>query len=124
MMQEGDSSTTESGSSDFPRQPEDEERDRFTRIRRMASVQIPLRCTSDFEVEKMLGSGSYGEVMRVRNKIDHQVYAIKRVAIARGAKIHKRERIMREVYTDHTSLTMSVASSYWSSLHTVPLCNT
>ena len=54
------------------------------RMRRINSVQMPLRCTSDFEVEQLLGSGSYGEVMRVVNKIDNQVYAIKRVAISVG----------------------------------------
>ena len=33
-----------------------------------AMPSMPLRCTSDFEVEERLGSGSYGEVRLFKDK--------------------------------------------------------
>lgn len=50
------------------------------------------RTEQDFEILHYLGSGAFGEVYKVRNRIDGQLYAIKRIRI----DAQRRDKILRE----------------------------
>ncbi|CAL1531307.1 unnamed protein product [Lymnaea stagnalis] len=54
------------------------------------------RFASEFEQLKVLGKGGFGDVFKVRNKIDGGVYAIKRISLNPRSKVLN-EKIMREV---------------------------
>lgn len=57
---------------------------------------LPSRLHSEFERLEFLGRGAYGDVMKVRNKLDNRVYAIKRILIStRRKQIYRKMR--REV---------------------------
>jgi translation initiation factor 2-alpha kinase 4 len=58
------------------------------------------RYSEDFEEIAYLGSGSFGDVMKVRNRLDGIFYAVKRVRIGQVGKDSKLvARILREVIT-------------------------
>ena len=50
----------------------------------------------DFEELEVIGRGSFGEVVKVRHKLDGRYYAIKRIKIYQGNSL---KRIMGEVQT-------------------------
>lgn len=54
------------------------------------------RYQQDFEELEALGKGSFGEVFKVRNRLDGRYYAIKKIKIYQGNFL---KRIMREVQT-------------------------
>jgi eukaryotic translation initiation factor 2-alpha kinase 4 len=53
------------------------------------------RVQSEFEVLKWLGKGAFGDVLKVRNKLDARVYALKRIKLNPRNKVLNR-RITRE----------------------------
>ena len=60
------------------------------------SGQGQSRLCQDFTVLSEIGSGGFGDVIRVRNKLDDQEYAIKRIRLNPADKGTNR-KIMREV---------------------------
>ncbi|KRT79635.1 protein kinase [Oryctes borbonicus] len=56
----------------------------------------PSRVQSEFEILHCLGKGAYGEVFKVRNKLDQRCYAIKRIELNPKNKQLNR-KIIREV---------------------------
>jgi translation initiation factor 2-alpha kinase 4 len=57
---------------------------------------IPSRLLSEFETLQFLGSGGFGDVLKVRNKLDGNIYAIKRILLdAKSRQLNK--KITREV---------------------------
>ncbi|EAS06885.2 RWD domain protein (macronuclear) [Tetrahymena thermophila SB210] len=52
------------------------------------------RYLTDFEEIQVLGQGAFGQVVKVRNKLDGRYYAIKKIKIRKGQNI---EKLMREV---------------------------
>lgn len=54
------------------------------------------RLQGEFEVLRWLGRGGFGDVFKVRNKLDRCVYAIKRIQLNPSSKVLNR-KIMREV---------------------------
>ena len=66
----------------------------------MESLVKNSRYSLDFEEIAYCGSGSFGDVMKVRNRLDGIFYAVKRVRIGRVEKDNKLVgRILREVTT-------------------------
>ena len=56
------------------------------------------RYHTDFEEEKLIGRGGFGEVVRARNRLDGQRYAVKKIKLdSRGSQINT--KILREVTT-------------------------
>ncbi|KAK4527073.1 hypothetical protein GAYE_SCF34G4994 [Galdieria yellowstonensis] len=55
------------------------------------------RYREDFEFLRLLGRGGFGSVMKVRNKLDGRIYALKRVALTE--KLLQERHILREVTT-------------------------
>ncbi|XP_041983148.1 eukaryotic translation initiation factor 2-alpha kinase-like [Aricia agestis] len=53
------------------------------------------RFDSDFEPLMCLGKGGFGVVFKAKNKIDHCLYAVKRITLPRTES--KRQRVLREV---------------------------
>ncbi|KAE8214839.1 hypothetical protein CF327_g1805 [Tilletia walkeri] len=63
-----------------------------------ASQQEPAnysRYRADFEEVKFLGKGAYGSVVKARNKLDGNLYAIKRIKLSSSAE--NDERTLREI---------------------------
>lgn len=59
-------------------------------------AHFPSRLLSEFETMQFLGSGGFGDVLKVRNKLDGNVYAIKRILLdAKSRQLNK--KITREV---------------------------
>lgn len=59
-------------------------------------LAFPSRLLSEFETLQFLGSGGFGDVLKVRNKLDGNVYAIKRILLdAKSRQLNK--KITREV---------------------------
>lgn len=57
---------------------------------------VPSRLLSEFETLQFLGSGGFGDVLKVRNKLDGNIYAIKRILLdAKSRQLNK--KITREV---------------------------
>ena len=57
---------------------------------------FPSRLLSEFETMQFLGSGGFGDVLKVRNKLDGNIYAIKRILLdAKSRQLNK--KITREV---------------------------
>lgn len=57
---------------------------------------FPSRLLSEFETLQFLGSGGFGDVLKVRNKLDGNIYAIKRILLdAKSRQLNK--KITREV---------------------------
>eukprot|EP00742_Colponemidia_sp_Colp-10_P012155 GILJ01013604.1.p1 GENE.GILJ01013604.1~~GILJ01013604.1.p1 ORF type:complete len:1303 (+),score=222.06 GILJ01013604.1:389-3910(+) len=54
------------------------------------------RYRTDFEELEVLGRGSFGEVVKVRNKLDGRYYAVKKIRVSEGQALN---RILREVTT-------------------------
>ncbi|KAJ8309409.1 hypothetical protein KUTeg_014283 [Tegillarca granosa] len=54
------------------------------------------RLTSEFEILKSLGKGGFGDVIKVRNKLDRRLYAIKRIPLNPKSKAFNK-KITREV---------------------------
>ena len=52
------------------------------------------RYLSDFEEVRILGRGTFGQVAKVKNKLDGRYYAVKKIMIRQGAQLNK---ILREV---------------------------
>ena len=53
------------------------------------------RLNTEFEVIGVIGQGGFGEVLKVRNKLDSRFYAIKRIGINPNSKQNK--QITREI---------------------------
>ena len=63
---------------------------------RIEMTHIPSRLLSEFETLQFLGSGGFGDVLKVRNKLDGNIYAIKRILLdAKSRQLNK--KITREV---------------------------
>ncbi|CAL4232530.1 unnamed protein product, partial [Meganyctiphanes norvegica] len=60
-----------------------------------SSVQFTSRYTTDFEPIQCLGRGGFGVVFEVRNKLDENQYAVKRIPLP--LKESSAERVKREV---------------------------
>lgn len=64
-------------------------------------VHLPLmggqsRIQNEFEILKWLGKGAFGDVLKVRNKLDGGIYAIKRIKLnPKNKQLNK--KITREV---------------------------
>lgn len=56
------------------------------------------RFRTDFEEIQFLGKGAYGEVIKVRNRIDNRFYAIKRIRLD-PSDVDYNSKILREVIT-------------------------
>ncbi|XP_060076346.1 eIF-2-alpha kinase GCN2-like [Ylistrum balloti] len=54
------------------------------------------RLTNEFEVLKSLGKGGFGDVLKVKNKLDARMYAIKRIPLNPRSKLFNK-KITREV---------------------------
>ncbi|OWF52320.1 Eukaryotic translation initiation factor 2-alpha kinase 4 [Mizuhopecten yessoensis] len=54
------------------------------------------RLTNEFEILKSLGKGGFGDVLKVKNKLDARMYAIKRIPLNPRSKMFNR-KITREV---------------------------
>ncbi|XP_033179640.1 eIF-2-alpha kinase GCN2 isoform X3 [Bombus impatiens] len=55
-----------------------------------------LRITNEFEILEWLGRGAFGDVLKVKNKLDGGIYAIKRIELnPKNKQLHK--KITREV---------------------------
>ena len=61
-----------------------------------ASSQAQSRLRQDFEILSWLGRGGFGDVIKVKNKLDEKLYAIKRIRLNPADKATNR-KIMREV---------------------------
>eukprot|EP01132_Coremiostelium_polycephalum_P010766 gene10766-13183_t len=59
--------------------------------------QQASRYSSDFEEIQLLGRGGFGQVVKVRNKLDGRYYAIKKIKLDSDQSLNK--RILREVIT-------------------------
>ena len=57
------------------------------------------RYRSDFEELQLLGRGGFGEVFKVRNRVDKLLYAVKRIRLKRRGNGSVNKRILREVST-------------------------
>ena len=57
------------------------------------------RYRSDFEELQLLGRGGFGEVFKVRNRVDQLLYAVKRIPLKRRGDGSVNKRILREVST-------------------------
>ncbi|XP_028967495.1 eIF-2-alpha kinase GCN2 [Galendromus occidentalis] len=81
-------------SSDEALEPESNGADRMlTSYNRLSSTS---RLKTEFEILKFLGSGGFGSVIKVRNKLDSRVYAIKQIPLdTKHKSLHR--RITREV---------------------------
>lgn len=54
------------------------------------------RITNEFEILEWLGRGAFGDVLKVKNKLDGGIYAIKRIELnPKNKQLHK--KITREV---------------------------
>lgn len=51
----------------------------------------------DFELLEWLGRGGFGEVVKVRGKLDGRLYALKRIRLPAGQPPRERQRVLREV---------------------------
>ncbi|XP_055957482.1 eIF-2-alpha kinase GCN2-like isoform X1 [Patella vulgata] len=54
------------------------------------------RLTNEFEIMKSLGKGGFGDVLKVKNKLDGRIYAIKRIPLNPKSQ-HFTKKITREV---------------------------
>jgi len=87
-----------------PQRPEAAEHSREAAEEQEGGGQIPAlqvtpqwnRLESEFDVLRFLGRGGFGDVLKVRNKLDGCVYAIKRVLLQPSRKDENR-KITREV---------------------------
>ncbi|KAH9514284.1 Eukaryotic translation initiation factor 2 alpha kinase 4 [Bulinus truncatus] len=61
-----------------------------------SSVDKQSRIDSEFKIIKVLGKGSFGDVYKVRNKIDGGIYAIKKIVLNPKSQ-YLNEKMMREV---------------------------
>jgi translation initiation factor 2-alpha kinase 4 len=62
---------------------------------RLLTATLSFRSCSDFEELKHIGKGAFGEVIKVRNKLDGRVYAIKKIKLS--PKFQK--KVLTEVKT-------------------------
>uniref|UniRef100_A0A182WF08 non-specific serine/threonine protein kinase n=1 Tax=Anopheles minimus TaxID=112268 RepID=A0A182WF08_9DIPT len=60
------------------------------------SGQEKSRIQTEFELLSYLGKGAYGDVLKVRNKLDNREYAIKRIRLPARSK-HFYKKMIREV---------------------------
>ncbi|XP_049644567.1 eukaryotic translation initiation factor 2-alpha kinase 1 isoform X2 [Suncus etruscus] len=67
-----------------------------TRFREIALEAQTSRYLNEFEEVSILGKGGYGRVYKVRNKLDGQYYAIKKILI-KGASKRDCMKVLREV---------------------------
>ena len=56
---------------------------------------LPSRLQNEFESLQFVGSGGFGDVLKVRNKLDGNIYAIKRILLDAKSQLNK--KITREV---------------------------
>ena len=64
----------------------------------MMDGKLPLvsRYNNDFELVEQIGQGAFGDVVKVRNKIDDGIYAVKRIPL-RNASAKEKRKVLREV---------------------------
>ena len=62
------------------------------------SFSVFSRYHTDFEEIEFLGKGAFGDVLKVRNKLDGRYYAIKRIKL-NPADVAENRKILREVLT-------------------------
>lgn len=55
------------------------------------------RINTEFQILSNLGKGAFGDVLKVRNKLDHGYYAIKRIRLVGHKKESNKKKIVREV---------------------------
>ncbi|CAK9298111.1 unnamed protein product [Gordionus sp. m RMFG-2023] len=60
-----------------------------------SGLHIASRFHTDFQIINSLGKGGFGLVLRVKNKMDDQSYAIKRITLPNNES--SREKVLREV---------------------------
>ncbi|KAJ7596327.1 kinase-like domain-containing protein [Mycena floridula] len=60
---------------------------------RNSRPQVTSRWKEDWEELELLGKGAFGSVVKARNKVDNQIYAVKKVKL----KMHSDAKIFREV---------------------------
>ncbi|CAJ0583880.1 unnamed protein product, partial [Mesorhabditis spiculigera] len=74
-----------------------------TRSSNQSFTEAPFesKFSQDFEVLRFLGKGGYGVVFSAKNRMDENVYAIKRIAVAQDRAI---ERVLREEDSDKEML--------------------
>lgn len=65
-------------------------------MRKFTDYPIQSRLNTEFEVLGELGRGAFGEVLKVRNKLDSRFYAIKRIRINSKNKVFNKQ-ITREI---------------------------
>lgn len=76
--------------------PEDEEDPETGGIPFIPSSDSGSRLQNEFEILKWLGKGGFGDVIKVKNKLDGRFYAIKRIPLNPTQKQFTR-KITREV---------------------------
>lgn len=63
---------------------------------------VPSRYVADFEEIEFLGRGGFGEVVKVRNRLDDRLYAIKRILVAPGdRKIFREVKLLSRLHHQH-----------------------
>lgn len=60
------------------------------------SLQSESRYAKDFDELEFLGKGAYGQVVKARNKLDNQIYAVKKILLRPGSS-EENKKILREV---------------------------
>lgn len=65
-------------------------------LRKFTDYPVQSRLNTEFEVLGELGKGAFGEVLKVRNKLDSRFYAIKRIRINPNNKLFNKQ-ITREI---------------------------
>jgi translation initiation factor 2-alpha kinase 4 len=65
-------------------------------LRKFTDYPVQSRLNIEFEVLGELGRGAFGEVLKVRNKLDLRIYAIKRIRINPNKKQFNKQ-ITREI---------------------------
>ena len=73
-----------------------EEEDNDNSLDAFTDYSVQSRLNTEFEVIGVVGKGAFGEVLKVRNKLDSRVYAIKRIRINPHNKLYNKQ-ITREV---------------------------
>uniref|UniRef100_T1IQL0 non-specific serine/threonine protein kinase n=1 Tax=Strigamia maritima TaxID=126957 RepID=T1IQL0_STRMM len=89
----------------------------------VSSVHGQSRLQNEFEVLKWLGKGGFGDVLKVRNKLDGRVYAIKRIVLNQHNKLLNK-KITREVKLLSRLNHENVVRYFYSWIETVSVDNT
>ena len=71
--------------------------------RKFDDYPVQSRLNTEFEVIGVVGHGAFGEVLKVRNKLDSRCYAIKRIRTNPNSKQYNKQ-IIREIKVSGISL--------------------